>query len=182
MIQDLKNASEKELKEAAIDYLTTLEEYNAFAKAYEDGLLLGIKQLTRDASLIDDNIKNDYTFAVGDIQSHEYKGVEPSQIEDKSTQSYTEYVSLYKNYELQEKKFINHRYMLERIRKIRTVRDINKEPQLQQFKKEQIAKVYDAYDNIKKNPSSVSKVLTGDLILYYQNLAAKFADNDSIKK
>lgn len=176
---NLKKGNEKELKEAAIDYLTSIEAYNAFAKAYEDGLLLAIKKLTRDASSIDDNIKNDYTFAVGNIQSHKFKAINPSEIENKNTEEYTKYLAMYKNYELQQRKFINHRYMLDRIKKVRTVRDINKEPQVQQFKKEQIAKVYDAYDNIKKAPSSVSQLLTGDLILYYQNLAAKFADKDT---
>ncbi len=179
---DLKNGDNKELKNAAIDYLTAIEEYNAFAKAYEDGLLFAIKQLTRDARAIDSNIARDYAFADDKITSHKYKGVPPTEVQDKNAEDYTEYVSLYKNYELQSKKFIHHRYMLDRIKAIRTIRDINKEPQLQQFKKAQITKVYDAYGDIKKTPSSISELLTGDLIIYYQNLAAKFADNDIIRK
>lgn len=175
----LKADNEKELKDAAINYAQEIEEYNAFAKAYQESILIALNDLTRDASNLDGSIEQAFAAAGGTIRNHPYKGVPLSDIADKTTDSYLEYEKLYKNFEIKRRQLVNHRYMLERIEKIRSLRDIKKDVQLQQFRKEQVAKVYDAYGNIEKNTTSLSKVLTGDLILYYQNLATEFADKDT---
>ncbi len=171
-----KASEEKELKEAAINYLTEIDAYNAFAKAYTESLLIAIKQLQEDAQTLDDTIEKEFAVAAAKVQVHEYEGKPLAEIEDKTTQAYTEYETLYNTFEIKRRKLVNHRYMLDRISEIDKARDLKKDEQLQRFKKEEITKAYDAYGNISKNATALSEVLIVDLIVYYQNLAKQFAD------
>lgn len=171
-----KTSEEKALKEAAINYLTEVDAYNAFAKAYTEALLIAIKQLQEDAKELDDTIEKEFAVAAARVQAHEYEGKPPSQIEDKTTTTYSDYENLYKGFEIKRRKFVHHRYIIDRITAINNARDLKKDAQMERFKKEQIAKVYDIYGTISKNATAISEVLTGDLILYYQNLAQQFSN------
>ena len=175
---DLKTAKEKDLRDAAIEYLTEVDDYNAFAKAYDQAILIAVRRLTPDAMYLDDTIEKEFAIAGAKVQAHQYKGIPLADVPDKTSESYKDYKIYHDAFEIKREKLINHRYMLERIAKIRSMRDLKVDKQLKQFRKELAAKVYEAYGNIAKNPTSLSKVLTVDLILYYKNLATKFADKE----
>ena len=174
----LKSGAEKDFKEAAIDYLRAVEAYNAFAKAYEESILIAVTDLTEDATAIDDSIEKEFAVAAAKVLAHPYEGKPIAEIEENTSEDYASYKILYDAFEIKRRKLVNHRYMLDRIERVDNGRDLKRDDQLQRFKKEQIAKAYDAFETIKKNTTSLSQLLIGDLILYYQNLAQEFADQE----
>ena len=172
-----QNATEKELKEAAIDYLSAIEEYNAFAKAYTEAIQIAVFQLRRDARALDGSIKREYVIAESNIKDHPYKGKPLSEITDTGSKEYASYKTLYASYEKRLKIYTNHTYMLDKLEAIKGTRGIQKDPQLAAFKKEQVDKIYNSYISIKNNDAqALSTLITGDLIIYYQNLANTFAN------
>jgi len=105
------------------------------------------------------------------VESHQYKGISPKKIKDKTGTAYTSYLSLYEKYIDQRQKFAGHRWMQEQIKDIYNIKDYNKHKELKDFKPKHLNKSYQIYSESDNDLDKVDGYLLVQLIEHYQELA-----------
>ena len=115
----LANGDEAALKETAITYATKMYEYREFVTAYKEALFKAVIDLKDDAEKLDETIEKDFVDARYKIENHQFSGVDPTTIEDKTSRAYIAYTDLYEKFLGKRRILVNHRYMLEGLSKIK---------------------------------------------------------------
>ncbi|RKR08307.1 hypothetical protein C8C83_5545 [Flavobacterium sp. 90] len=170
---------EKEFKEKALDYL---EAYYAEAETlekYNDYFVESVQKLEKDMVRKDESLENDYSTAIGRVNSHALHNVNNPDI---NSTSYKSYLRLVERAEKSRKQLINHRWMLKEIGALAKVpaSQIQQNQYASDFIKQEIGEAFQLI-NSKKASTEITDAIELKMIPFYHELALKNAVNDEIE-
>lgn len=183
-LEELLNATtlakdEKEFKEKALDYLEAYYTEAETLEKYNDYFSESVQKLEKDMIRKDESLENDYSIAIGRVNSHSLHNVNNP---DVNTPSYKSYMKLVERAENNRKKLVNHRWMLKEIGALAKVptSQIQQNQYAADFTKQEIGEAFQLINN-KKAATEITDAIELKMIPFYHELAVKNAVNDEIE-
>jgi len=183
-LEELLNATtlakdEKEFKEKALDYLEAYYTEAETLEKYNDYFSESVQKLEKDMIRKDESLENDYSIAIGRVNSHSLHNVNNP---DVNTPSYKSYIKLVERAENNRKKLVNHRWMLKEIGALAKVptSQIQQNQYAADFTKQEIGEAFQLINN-KKAATEITDAIELKMIPFYHELAVKNAVNDEIE-
>ena len=183
-LEELLNATtlakdEKEFKEKALDYLEAYYTEAETLEKYNDYFSESVQKLEKDMIRKDESLENDYSIAIGRVNSHSLHNVNNPDI---NTPSYKSYMKLVERAENNRKKLVNHRWMLKEIGALAKVptSQIQQNQYAADFTKQEIGEAFQLINN-KKAATEITDAIQLKMIPFYHELAVKNAVNDEIE-
>ncbi|MCP2025946.1 hypothetical protein L1276_001086 [Flavobacterium sp. HSC-32F16] len=180
LLNEAQNAKdEKEFKEKALDYLETYNVEAETLKKYNDTFSEAIQKLEKDMARKDESLENDYSIAIGRVNSHALHNVSDP---DVNTSGYKSYQRLVERAENARKQLVNHRWMLKEINALTKmpIAEIQQNQYASDFTKQEIAEAFQLIKS-KKTAAEIAEAIELKMIPFYHDLAVKNAANDEVE-
>ncbi|MBS7253179.1 hypothetical protein [Flavobacterium branchiicola] len=171
---------EKDFKEKALDYLDAYAIEAETVKKYNEYFIESAQKLENDMKRKDESLENDYSIAIGRVNSHVLHGVNEADVANKT--AYKSYQKLVERAENSRKKLINHRWMFKEIEKLAktSTSEIQQNQYAADFNKEEIEEAFKLIKS-KKTAAEITESIEVKMIPFYHDLAVKNAANDEVE-
>ncbi|GAA3769936.1 hypothetical protein [Flavobacterium ginsengiterrae] len=180
LLNDASQAKDdKEFKEKALDYLETYNTQAETLKKYNDSFSEAVQKLEKDMTRKDQSLENDYSIAIGRVNSH---ALHNENNPDVNTPNYKAYQRLVERAENARKQLVNHRWMLKEIRLLSKtpISQLQQNQYASDFTKQEIEEAFKLIKS-KKTGDEITEAIEIKIIPFYHELAVKNAVNDEVE-